>query len=372
MTSKRPTAVDLFCGAGGMSLGFEQAGIEVVAAFDIEQRNVETYSANFPNTRTVAVDLADANVEQIHAVAALDGELDVLFGGPPCQGFSIGGHRRVNDPRNELVLSFARLLTGLRPRYFVMENVSGFMSPYAEATREAFLRQTRAAGYEVVTPLRVLNAADYGVPQRRKRVFVIGYREGETPPLYPVPCGVRPNVEQAFCGLPDVSEDADFFDRDVFRGDCSPRSVYARRLTGLEIDPADFSSVGVRRPAAMTGFLRTRHSIAVQERFAATPPGAAETVSQYHRLSADGVAPTLRAGTGPERGKHTAPRPIHPHRPRCITAREAARLHSFPDWFVFHGTRWHDFRQIGNSVPPLLARAVARNLHKVLLGPEDH
>ena len=366
MTTSRPKAIDLFCGAGGMSLGFEQAGVEVIAAFDVEQRNVDTYSANFRDTPASVVDLSITTAEQVREVAGLCGELDILFGGPPCQGFSIGGHRRVGDPRNSLVLTFARLLAELSPRYFVMENVNGFMSHYAKATRESFLDTIKRAGYGLVAPIQILNAADYGVPQRRKRVFVLGFREGESPPSYPMPSKGQACVRDAISDLPEVSENSAFFDCDLFAGVVDPHSAYARRLAGLESDPGDLSVDRAGQPPAITGFLRTRHSAAVQNRFAATRPGAAEPVSQYHRLSADGLSPTLRAGTGPERGKHTAPRPIHPYQPRCITAREAARLHSFPDWFVFHGTRWHDFRQIGNSVPPLLARAVARSLSEVI------
>ncbi|MFM6055520.1 MAG: DNA cytosine methyltransferase, partial [Sphaerospermopsis kisseleviana] len=115
----------------------------------------------------------------------------------------------------------------------------------------------------------------------------------------------------------------------------------------------------------LTSSLRTKHSPASEERFASTPHGKNEPISRFYKLDPDGLCNTLRAGTASNKGAFTSPRPIHPFTPRCITVREAARLHSFPDWFRFHPTKWHGFRQIGNSVPPLLAQAVAAEIIKV-------
>jgi DNA (cytosine-5)-methyltransferase 1 len=145
-----------------------------------------------------------------------------------------------------------------------------------------------------------------------------------------------------------------------------PPSPYARVLRGETNDPDDLSQPRHSNGSGLTGCQGTSHSPETTQRCAATPPGTYEPVSRFYRLTKDGFAPTLRAGTGPANGSFTAPRPIHPISPRCITVREGGRLHSFPDWFCFHPTKWHGFRQLGNSVPPFLARAVAKQVRSAL------
>jgi DNA (cytosine-5)-methyltransferase 1 len=167
----------------------------------------------------------------------------------------------------------------------------------------------------------------------------------------------RPTVRDAIGDLMAIDKHASESASDRYSGQLGKAGVYAARLRARRER---------QRETVLTGCLRTTHSEDVVERFNRTLPGDQEPVSRFFRLSWEGISPTLRAGTGPEHGSHTAPRPIHPELPRCITVREAARLHSFPDWFVFHGTRWHGFRQIGNSIPPLLARAVADKIQKAL------
>ena len=367
-----PIALDLFCGVGGMSLGFEQAGFCVAAAFDAEPRNVRTYRNNFPGVRVAESRLEMESGASLRRAAGVgDTDLHLVFGGPPCQGFSIGGRREVDDERNRLVFTFATLVRQLQPRYFVMENVRGLMAKHARPIMRSFLTRVRRAGYDVVEPIKVLNAADYGVPQKRLRVFVLGYRKGQKSPRYPAATtaqGTGPRVWDALADLPRIEDESKYFDDDTYGGRLQPTSPYAQVLHGVVPDPADRSGRSAASPTSLTGCFRTRHSPAVTARFAATPPGAAEPISRYIRLEKNGVSTTIRAGTGSDRGNHTAPRPIHPSAPRCITAREAARLHSFPDWFRFHGSRWGDFRQIGNSVPPLLARAVADSLRRSAFG----
>jgi DNA (cytosine-5)-methyltransferase 1 len=217
-----------------------------------------------------------------------------------------------------------------------------------------------------------LNASRFGVPQRRRRTFILGYRQKLHPPSYPEPDGARdgdsgersPTVWDAIGDLPRIEGYPDLYEKDGFCGPLGPPSYYACLL---RVDTAGTSGRFDRDSLAalpLTGCLRTRHSQLTVRRFRQTKPGSAEAVSRFQRLDPNGVAPTIRAGTGSDRGSHTAPRPIHPYEPRCITVREAARLHSFPDWFRFDATRWHAFRQIGNSVPPLLAQAVAASLLK--------
>lgn len=376
MQRSRPTSIDLFCGAGGMTLGFEQAGFDVLAAFDLEAFNVATHEANFPGTQAFATDLSKQSGDSLRELAKLNGvEIDVVFGGPPCQGFSFGGHQAVDDDRNLLVYDFARLVRQLQPKYFVMENVKGLMSGKARPILDSFVRRIKKAGYSVVEPIRVLNAADYGVPQRRWRTFILGSRKDVARLEYPEPRGCRdpsgnefyPVVKDAIADLPVLEDYDDLFEHDVFAGELrKTTNPYACLMRGIAVDPSDRLKRRVVNGNGLSGCFRTSHSQKTVRRFGKTAPGDSEPVSRYFRLAWDDVAPTIRAGTGADHGSHTAPRPIHPKIPRCISAREAARLHSIPDWFQFHGTRWHDFRQIGNSVPPLLANAVAQQIAKSL------
>lgn len=364
--TSRPTAIDVFCGVGGMSLGFEQAGFDVAAAFDRDDRNVRAYARNFPHAAAHRVDLHRASGDELRTMAGLGRRtVDVLIGGPPCQGFSLIGKRDPGDPRSSLLYDFARLVRELEPRYLVMENVAGLMSGSARAYLDSFLRRVKRAGYDVVEPVRMLDASDFGVPQRRKRAFVLGARRGEELPDYPKRNGdgtLRPTVWDAIGDLPNVDDFPELLESDVFDGPLGKASQYAAVLRGERKDAPDKSRPPAEKHAGLSGCARTRHQAKTVERFAETQPGTTEPVSRFYRLHKDGVSTALRAGTGPDRGSFMAPRPIHPVHPRCITVREGARLHSFPDWMQFDSTKWHGFRQVGNAVPVLLARAIARQV----------
>jgi DNA (cytosine-5)-methyltransferase 1 len=175
-----------------------------------------------------------------------------------------------------------------------------------------------------------------------------------------------PTVSEAIGDLPEIEVFDELFESDCLLWQARDASSYARRLNGADEDPDDFSYRRLYDRGLLTGLRRTRHSERSKDRFAATPPGSTEPVSRYFRLKLDGLANTLRAGTGRDYGSFSAPRPIHPLQPRCITVREAARLHSFPDWFRFHHTIWHGFREIGNAVPPLVARAIGAEVLSAL------
>lgn len=366
---KRPIAIDLFCGVGGMSLGFEQAGFDVVAGFDAERRHVRAYTENFGARSGFVVDLATSTSTNLLKLAGVKrNDVDLMFGGPPCQGFSNGGTRTQRDPRNEMIGHFARLIHAIRPNYFVMENVDGLLHSPAKRTLQEFLDRIEKSGYDVVEPVKALDASEFGVPQRRRRAFILGYRRGLPPLAYPSPQrptdnrgrAYSPTVRDAISDLPEVSEYPELAEVDILpKSTLGLPSHYAQLMRGELIDASDRSKYRRRKGRILTGCLATIHSREVVRRFDHTRPGHREPVSRYFRLDLDSYSPTLRAGTDVDHGKHTAPRPIHPVTPRCITTREAARLHSFPDWFSFDATRWHAFRQIGNSVPPRLARAVA-------------
>lgn len=373
---RRPVGVDLFCGAGGMSLGFEQAGIEVVAAVDSDPVHAETHAKNFPDCRTLCADLSQLAADELRIQTGLnEKQIDVLFGGPPCQGFSVIGKRRTDDPRNLLLHQFARLVNELRPSYFVVENVQGLLIGEARRQLETFLHQVEGYGYSVATNVQTLDASDFGVPQRRRRVFILGYDRGLPSPEYPPSTLIpkvngnshQPTVWDAIGDLQEIDASDEVLKSDVYRGELGPASRYARVMRGEMRDSEDHSRLDQKNGDGSTGHLRTAHTPQTIQRFAATLPGEYEPISRFYRLSQEGLANTLRAGTGSSRGSFTAPRPIHPVSPRCISVREAARLHSFPDWFRFHPTIWHGFRQVGNSVPPLLGRAVGKMIRESLM-----
>lgn len=269
-----------------------------------------------------------------------------------------------------------------------MENVPGMGAGGHSAILSRFMTEFEAEGYVVAA--KVLNTADYCVPQLRRRLIVIGSREDQIEAKHPKPltCPVPkvpsartsqlrddlpmgPTVWDAIGDLPDL---------DRFRTLCSSDRVslsdskmelmirkgspYALALRGD--DPADRSYPRRWDPVLLTSSARTLHTDLSVRRFAETAPGDTEPVSRFYRLHPEGLCNTLRAGTGSERGAFTSPRPIHPKRPRVISVREAARLHSIPDWFQLHATKWHGFRQIGNAVAPLLGRAVGESLTSAL------
>lgn len=361
--SRRPLGIDLFAGAGGLSLGFEQAGFDVAAAVEIDPIHCASHEYNFPNSTTICASVVDLTGDKIRSKAGLNGkDIDVVFGGPPCQGFSMIGKRTLDDPRNSLVFHFVRLIRELQPKYCVFENVKGLTLGAHSKFLSELVEELREADYKVLLPYRVLNAAHFGVPQDRQRLFLIAARSDMELPRYPEACKIGVTVGEAIGDLPN----ADSFDvlnqQDWVRTKWTSRSDYAKRLRGLVPDPTDFSYSRLFEKNLLSCSLRTEHTPLSRKRFLATRNGETEPVSRFHKLDANGISNTLRAGTDSARGAFTSPRPIHPYLARVITAREAARLHSYPDWFRFHATKWHGFRQIGNSVPPLLGRAVGSEI----------
>ncbi len=364
--SKRPVGIDLFAGAGGLSLGFEQAGFDVVAAVEIDPIHCAVHEYNFPNSAVICASVADLTGEEIRRRADLgDVEIDCVFGGAPCQGFSMIGKRVFDDPRNRLVFHYVRLVRELRPKYCVFENVQGLTVGHHKQFLAELIEALEQAGYDVLLPYKVLNAADYAVPQDRRRLFLMGARKGESLPIYPDPVG-KVSVLEAIGDLPNADDFDELLNTDSVSVQFETKSKYARRLRSLESDPGDLAYLREFDPHVLSASRRTEHTELSRKRFTETEHGKTEPVSRFHKLHPESVCNTLRAGTDSARGAFTSPRPIHPYSPRVITVREAARLHSFPDWFRFHVTKWHGFRQIGNSVPPMLGRAVAGQIVQVL------
>jgi DNA (cytosine-5)-methyltransferase 1 len=371
-TVRRPIVVDLYSGAGGLSLGMEQAGFTLAASVEFDPIHALTHRFNFPTTPVIARDLGKGAVRAVAAEiqsAAGEAEITAVVGGPPCQGFSVGGVRDEDDERNNQLLRFVDLVVELQPKVFCLENVAGLLEPRFEALRkEAIRRLNIDGGYEVTGFSTPVNAAEFGVPQTRRRVLVMGSRVGAPPKLEAPECP-RVTVAEALEGLPNladyrrllVADEVELDEGDLARLR-SVHSAYARRLVGLEVAVDDRSWPRISSCAVLTNSVRTMHTRKTVQRFARTPQGGVERISRLFRLDPDGQARTLRAGTGSDRGSHTSPRPIHPFKNRVITVREAARLHGYPDWFRFHATNWHGHRQVGNSVPPPLAAAAGRAL----------
>lgn len=373
----RPLAIDLFAGAGGMSLGFEQAGFDVAAAVEVDPVHCAVHKFNFPKTAVLCRSVVGLTAAEIRLKAGIrDAEVACVFGGPPCQGFSLIGHRVLDDPRNSMVLEFVRIVAELKARTFVFENVKGLTVGKQRQFLVELVQAFDKAGYDVRTPWQVLNAANYGVPQSRERLILIGARKGSAVPDYPRPTTNRAGVRKQLPDLPvgPTCKDAldDLHDADRFPGllehdtqkiaKLNPPSPYAQELRCLTNEAWHFGYVREWRRDILTSSARTIHTEISRERFARTPQGEVEPISRFFRLPEDGVSNTLRAGTDGARGAFTSPRPIHYKWPRCITVREMARLHGFPDWFRLHVTKWHGARQIGNAVPPPLARAIAQGV----------
>jgi DNA (cytosine-5)-methyltransferase 1 len=368
--TSRPIAVEFFAGAGGLSLGLEQAGFDVVLAVDRDGYHVATHERNFPYGLSVCASVTDLSGEKIRTLLGTDREIDLVAGGPPCQGFSHMGTRDVLDTRNTLVNEFVRLVLELHPKAFLMENVPGMQSGATAAIFDHALNrwENEGPGYAITKPVRTLNAAQFGVPQSRERLFVLGIRRdiarrAEYPASRAVGQPARPTVAEAIGDLPRLARHPEMLEQDwTHYDDSNSSSAYARVLRGLDNDPSDYSHPREWDRLRCTCSAAVRHRPEVVALYAATHPGNMVPGHKLPKLDPNGLAPTLRAGSESEHGSYTAPRPIHPEEPRCITAREAARLHGYPDWFQFYPGKWHAYRQIGNSVCPPVARALGHQL----------
>lgn len=355
-----------------MSLGFEQAGFDVVAAVEIDPIHAAVHAFNFPTCTVIPRSVSEITGATIRDAADIGKlKVDVVFGGAPCQGFSMIGQRALDDPRNVLAREFVRLVSELDADYFVFENVKGItLGKHANFLNEV-INEFDLCGYKVIKPWQVLNATWFGVPQSRERLFLVGCKKGLTLPSYPealfraagspptpaLPEG--PSCKDALADLPDAEKYNTLLLTDSVRATWGTPSTYAAMLHGVINDPHDFSYIREWDKNRLTSSLRTEHTDISRRRFRETQQGDIEPISRFFKLPSNGVSNTLRAGTDSARGAFTSPRPIHFKYARCVTVREMARLHSFPDWFRFHSTKWHGARQIGNSVPPLMARAVA-------------
>jgi len=309
---------------------------------------------NFPQSRLLLADVSRLKARDIRRCV---GEVDGMFGGPPCQGFSNIGLRRKGDPRRDLLLDFFRLVAELRPSFFVMENVPGLGQSDTKHLLDRALESV-SKNYKLLGPL-IFDAAEFGAATRRPRLFVIGMDSSRSDPITKEEINRRKRpaatVQAAISDLQNAKliRNEDEYDVWKFSGGGRP-SEYSRLLRS--------------KTGEFTGHTITTHTREVKSRFAKVPQGEVDSVGRHPRLSWDGQCTTLRAGTGRDKGSFQSVRPIHPDKDRVITVREAARLQGFPDDFRFHPTTWHSFRMIGNSVSPIMARAIFSAIAKKIEG----
>ncbi len=361
--------VDLFAGCGGFSQGFKKAGFESVLAIEIDQWASETYAANHPDTKVVTEDVRKVMVQSLKL-----SNIDGVIGGPPCQGFSLSGNRDAKDPRNSLFMEFVRFVHELQPKFFVMENVLGLLSMKTRENRpvsEIIYEEFTKAGYNVTHV--VLTASDFGVPQSRQRVFFIGLRADlpfnaiQLNPFNGKGVRTAVNLWDAISDLPALSA-----------GEGEEEQGYASAAQNDYQKTIRAGSKVVRNHAAM------RHTSRIVERFKQIGYGqSVKDVSPEHSQRKRGDATAISGKVFSQNNMRPRPdRPcptiaasfqsnfIHPYSHRNFTAREGARIQSFPDSYVFKGKRttmsWEkhlsQYQQIGNAVPPLLAEAVATTI----------
>ena len=311
-TLKSFGTVDLFAGAGGMSLGFQQAGFKIMSAVEVVDIAAETHHLNFPDSHVHCGDIAE--YDPLDYVSKKD--IQVVVGGPPCQGFSVAGKRDPNDPRNKLFREFVRVVDVLRPNYFVMENVPGILTMQKGKVAEAILEAFAEIGYTSVS-IAVLETATLGVAQLRSRAIFIGNAKG-LPNPFPAPILEK----NEFIPIEDVISDL----------------------------PSDV-------PIPEINHEWTKHSKKFIERISKVKPGESlypTFLDAYKRQYLGVPSMTIKENHG---GTH-----IHPTLNRCISAREMARLQSFPDSFIFAGSMKKAMWQIGNAVAPLMAEAIGKAL----------
>lgn len=337
---KKLTAIDLFSGAGGLSFGLELAGFDVRLAVDWDKNSILTHGRNMSAPAIVA-DLSELSGAQILAMAGLD-DLDLLAGGPPCQGFSVQRRGDATDERNKLVFEYLRLVDEIRPRAFIMENVAAIAGPRGRFFLNSIMTAATELGYSVKA--EVLDAANFGVPQHRKRLFLAGVRSGEAIE-FPHPTHGPSSwvtVRDAFKGLPDPFDDpegASAFhnhERDNISPKNRERISYVPEGGGREDIPEE-----LRLPCHRVSVATAGHR------------------GVYGRLWWDRPSGTITTKCN----SFTRGRFAHPVQPRNITMREAARLQGFPDEFIFVGDKVSVAHQIGNAVPPALAAAVANAVY---------
>lgn len=358
---KQYNVLDLFCGCGGFSKGFQQAGFDIRYGIDMWKDATITYKHNFPNAVVVNEDITNISGKDILSKTGMKkSEVDVIIGGPPCQGFSVSGKRMIDDDRNKLYKSFVSLVSELKPKVFVMENVPGLVRLFKGQVAEQVIEDFTNVGYRV--KMKILSADNYGVPQQRKRVFFIGlnkmvFKENEYE--FPVPF-MGSGTETPAWTCKDAIGDLDFVPDDKSLGEKIP----------YEIEPQCQYQIEMRKGSEyVLNHSITIHKDKTKEIIALVPDGGnykdlpkeLQGTRKVHIAwtRMDSQKPCFTIDTG--HNHH-----FHYKENRVPTVRESARIQSFPDKFEFIGIKTSQLKQVGNAVPPLLAEAVAKSVIDVL------
>ena len=341
---------DLFAGVGGLSQGFIKAGFSISLAIEYDTSIAKAYKLNHKTTDVYNEDIRKLDFAEIHKKHP---NIDIVIGGPPCQGFSQKGKRlKLDDPRNFLFQRFVDFVREFKPQYFVLENVPNIITTADGYFRKKIVSAFTELGYSV--SCGVLCALDFGIPQDRRRAVFIGTLDDNLIEL-PIPNGRSCTISEAIYDLPFIKS-GEGVEETTY--DKTPNSEYQRLLRGTE--------------TILHNHVATNHSKAALSKLALIPKGKGKEVlpkelltksiysGTWCRLLEDGYAPTIttRFDT-PSSGRFT-----HPILDRCLTIREAARIQSFPDSFVFYGNRTSQMKQVGNAVPPLLAFEIAKVIVK--------
>ena len=349
--------IDLFAGAGGMSLGAQLSGINVVTCVDNDKHAILTYSHNFKSGKNVCKDIRDVTCDDLEIPRR--NEPLIVFGGPPCQGFSTSNQktRNAQNPHNWLFLEYIRIIREVRPDWLVFENVKGIL----ETEKGLFLREVLKALSDIGYHLswKILNAVNYGVPQNRSRIFVVGCLENKNF-VFPSESSAKPIVvDDALSDLPELENGSNF---DTLPYKSKPNSKYAEEMRGEKVNTANH--------------LVTKNADHITARYKHIPQGGNwlnipdEQMQNYkdHTRCHTGIYYRLKS-TSPSVviGNYRKNMLIHPFQDRGLSVREAARLQSFPDWFEFKGSIGFQQQQVGNSVPSLLAKAVFGKIIEIAL-----
>lgn len=370
-----PIVIDLFCGAGGLSYGFGLAGFDIAAALDFDPIALETYRHNHPNTPIISGDVASVSGKSLRSLVGQD--VDVIIGGPSCQGFSTHGKRNPHDSRNFLFTHFVRLVKEVQPAWVVMENVKGLLTYDKGRYRDLIHKSFEKIGYRIKS--KVLRAADYGVPQLRERLFFIATRTNAEI-IFPSPThcpadqceltGLKPyiTVWEAIgdlCDLGPAGTSDEYASRPLTDYQRYARATAGRRVTLHRARPISSLAMSLVRKIKQGGGIRSIPVEQLPERFRkmrkiSTGAYRRDCTTLYYRLAWERPSYTIttyftNVSSGPF---------VHPAQHRALTPREAARLQSFPDSYHFFDKMVQ--RQIGNAVPPILARAVGREVIKAL------
>ena len=342
--NRKYNVLDLFCGCGGLSLGFEQAGYNVLLGIDMWEDALVTYRKNHKNDNTMCADLADLSVDEVERAIKTQ-KVDVIIGGPPCQGFSIAGKRIVDDERNSLYKSFVKMVAHFKPKAFLLENVPNILSLGDGVIRDAIVKDFSDLGYTV--SYKVLLAADYGVPQNRRRAIFVGFLDGQ---VFEFP---KPTVEKPITSKEAISDLPEESIEEGGKYPSAPQSEYQKLMR--------------RGSLAVYNHEITIHNERTKEIIAMVPDGGnyKDLPVELQNTRKVHIAWTRLNSTRPSMTIDTGHfHHFHYKYNRVPTARESARFQSFPDTFVFCGNKTSKLKQIGNAVPPLMAKVIAEQIMK--------